>query len=60
MVDPGGNKGTATADGAGWNAHVIDYNSRLGAALIAYTDATTPRGVPYEDVHLQLHALRPA
>ena len=47
-------------DGAGWNAHVIDYNSRLGAALIAYTDATTPRGVPYEDVHLQLHALRPA
>ena len=47
-------------NGNGWSAQIVDYSSRLRAARIAYTEAANARGIPYEDVHMQLHALLPA
>jgi hypothetical protein len=43
--------------GEGWTA-TIQASSR-GSATVRFTDAATPRGIPYDDVTLQLSFLRP-
>ena len=44
--------------GRGWSAIILSC-TRAGVATLRYTDAATARGVPYEDVSLQLAALTP-
>ena len=44
--------------GEGWTAFFLRC-SRTGAAALRFTDATTTRGIPHEDVELQLSALAP-
>ena len=44
-------------NGQGWSARVLDH--RHGVVTIHFINATTARGLPYENVQLQLTALRP-
>jgi hypothetical protein len=44
-------------DGKGWTA-IVQTNGRSGAT-VRFTDAATPRGMPYSDVTLQLSFLIP-
>ena len=46
-------------NGQGWSATIVKYNARHGAATVAFTDATTARGIPYADVELRLNVLAP-
>ena len=43
--------------GAGWSGVIV--NLKGGAATVAFIQATTPRGLPYEDVVLDLGVLSP-
>lgn len=45
-------------NGRGWSAVILQC-SRGDAATVHFTEATTPRGLPYADVQLQLSALTP-
>jgi hypothetical protein len=44
--------------GTGWNANIIAC-TRNGHATVRYQEAATTRGIPYEDVQLQLTILSP-
>jgi hypothetical protein len=44
-------------DGKGWTATI--QSSSRGSATVRFTDAATPRGIPYDDVTLQLDFLCP-
>jgi hypothetical protein len=44
-------------DGQGWTGVIVKVTR--SAATVRYTEATTTRGIPYEDVQLQLTALTP-
>ena len=48
-------------EGAGWSAMVTRWDARSSppGAVVAFTDAVDARGLSYEDVTLQLGALRP-
>jgi len=43
--------------GRGWSGVIVSVNG--DAATVAFTHATTPRGLPYEDVQLTLETLSP-
>ena len=47
--------------GAGWSAMVTRWDARSTppGAVVAFTDAVDERGLSYEDVTLQLGALKP-
>ena len=46
-------------DGRGWTGQVMRARARGGGATVAFLHATTARGLPYEDVELELDVLEP-
>ena len=48
----------AENDGKGWTATIIAC-TRIGHATVRYLEAATARGIPYDDVQLQLAILSP-
>jgi len=45
-------------NGHGWTAIVLSC-TRAGVATLRYVEAATARGIPYEDISVQLNALTP-
>jgi hypothetical protein len=46
-------------NGAGWTVQITNYSTRTGAATVAFLNATTARGLPYQDADLDLKILQP-